>query len=267
MTIATEFDYSKTMGVKLLLGRDFESKADSNSVIINKAAMEIMNINDPIGSVISVRNKSLTIVGVIENMVMGNPFRKTSPSYVIFNPAWSNALAVRLEPTSDLSGSLKKIEAVFNKFNPAYPFQYTFVDDKFNKRYSAINLINKLSNLFMILAFIITGLGLFGLASFAAQKRTKEIGIRKVMGANLLQLVGLLTKEFLWLVLIAFGLIAPISIWFLTKHLESYPYRIDFPWIALLLAVLIQILFAILIVGSQSLKAAVANPTKSLRSE
>jgi ABC-type antimicrobial peptide transport system permease subunit len=203
----------------------------------------------------------------MENMVMGNPFRKTSPCYVVFNPVWSNALAVRLEPTSDLSGSLKKIEAVFNKFNPAYPFQYSFVDDKFNKRYAAINLIHKLVNVFMILAFIITGLGLFGLTAMTAQRRTKEIGIRKAMGASLAQLVGLLTQEFLWLVGIAFALIAPISIWFLTKHLENYPYHIDFPWVALILAGLVQLLFVILVVGSQSLKAALANPTKSLRSE
>jgi putative ABC transport system permease protein len=183
-TISTELDFTKTMGVKLLAGRDFVGKADSNSVLITKSAMEMMGTKDPIGSSISFWDRSSTIVGVTEDIIL-TPFRKPSPIFIMFNPPWASVLTLRLVNTNNVQQSLKKIENLFNKYNPTYPFTYTFVNDKFNKRYNSINLTKSLSNSFMWLTLTIAALGLFGLSAFSAAQRTKEICIRKILGANI----------------------------------------------------------------------------------
>jgi ABC-type antimicrobial peptide transport system permease subunit len=268
ITIATELDYTKTMGIKLLQGRDFTNEADSSSILINKAALETMGMEEPIGAQVTVfGDRRVTIVGVIDNVVMGTPFRKPSPLFITYQPFWASAVTVRLEKTSDLQRALKKVEAVFTKFNPAYPFEYTFVDEEFKKKYTTINMTSNLANIFAVLAILITGLGLFGLAAFTAEQRTKEIGIRKVMGASVPGLVALIAKEFSWLVIIALVISAPVSWWFMNNFLDRYAYRIDFPWWALALAGFISLAFAMIIVSAQALKAATMNPSKSLRSE
>jgi putative ABC transport system permease protein len=269
ITIATELDYTKTMGIKIIEGRDFIDARDTASVLINKAAAELMGLENTLGTRVSYwgdENRS-EIVGIIDDVVMGTPFRKPSPLFVTYLPDWASAVTVRLEPTTDLQGSIKKVEDVFKKYNPAYPFEYTFVDEQFAKKFATINLISTLAKLFAILAILITGLGLFGLASFTAEQRTKEIGIRKVMGASVPGLVALISKEFSWLVIIAFGISAPVAWWTLTSFLERYPYRIEFPWWALAMAGGIALLFALVIVSTQALKAAMSNPANSLRSE
>ena len=270
ITIATEQDYTKTMGIKVLEGRDFIDDRDSTSVLVNQAAVDVMGLDHVIGTKVGYwgnENRS-TIVGVIENVTMGSPYRSASPMFVTYVPSWSNAVTLRLEATTDISGAMAKVENVFKKYNPAYPFEYTFVDQEFAKKFATINLISTLSRMFAVLAIIITGLGLFGLASFMAEQRTKEIGIRKVMGASVTSLVTLITKEFSWLVIIALVLASPITWWLMTKwFLSRYAYRIDFPWWTLLLGGAIALVFALLIVGTQALKAATANPANSLRSE
>jgi ABC-type antimicrobial peptide transport system permease subunit len=251
-----------------LKGRDFTTDADSTSVLINQSALETMGIDEPIGEQITFwGDRKAIIVGVIDNVVMGSPFRKPSPMFVTCQTSWASAVTVRLEKTNDLPSALKKVEAVFNRLNPAYPFDYTFVDQQFAKKYATINLTSTLANIFAVLAILITGLGLFGLAAFTAEQRTKEIGIRKVMGASVPGLVGLIAKEFSWLVIVALVISAPVSWWFLNNFLDRYAYRIDFPWWALALAGFISLAFALVIVSAQALKAATANPSKSLRSE
>jgi putative ABC transport system permease protein len=198
---------------------------------------------------------------------MGSPYKKVSPMFVVYMPQWSSSVTLRLEETSDLAGAIKKVEEVFKKYNSAYPFTYQFADVEFNKKYTAINLIGKLSTLFASLAVIITGLGLFGLAAFTAEQRTKEIGIRKVMGASISNLVALLSKEFSLLVVISLGVSAPVSWWALNSFLEQYPYRVDFPWWTIVLAGTIALLFALVIVSTQALRAALRNPVNSLRNE
>jgi ABC-type antimicrobial peptide transport system permease subunit len=141
------------------------------------------------------------------------------------------------------------------------------VDEEFKKKYTTINMTSNLANIFAVLAILITGLGLFGLAAFTAEQRTKEIGIRKVMGASVPGLVALIAKEFSWLVIIALVISAPVSWWFMNNFLDRYAYRIDFPWWALALAGFISLAFAMIIVSAQALKAATMNPSKSLRSE
>lgn len=269
ITIATELDYTKTMGIKILEGRDFIDDRDTVSVLVNKAAADLMGLENTLGTKVSFwgNNDRATIVGVIDNVTMGSPYQVAAPMFVTYMPDWANALTLRLEKTSDLVGALQKVEAVFKKYNSAYPFEYTFVDEQFAKKFSTITLISTLAKLFAFLAILITGLGLLGLASFTAEQRTKEIGIRKVMGASITSLVTLISKEFSWLVIIAFIVSAPIAWYLLTSFLERYPYRIDFPWWALATSGAIALVFALLIVSTQALKAAMSNPAKSLRSE
>jgi putative ABC transport system permease protein len=267
-TIATELDYTKTMGIKILEGRDFTGDADTASVLINKAAADLMGLKETLGTeVVYWGDHRSKIVGIIDNVLMGSPYKKASPMFVAYQPDWSSSVTLRLEETSDLAGAIKKIEAVFKKYNAAYPFEYQFVDVQFNKKYATINLISTLATLFASLAILITGMGLFGLAAFTAEQRTKEIGIRKVMGASVSGLVALISREFSVLVAISFAIAAPVSWWALNSFLERYPYRIEFPWWTIAVAGTIASLFTLAIVSTQALKAARSNPANSLRSE
>lgn len=267
-TITTELDYTKTMGIKILEGRDFESDADTASVLINKAAADVMGLKETLGTeVVYWGDHKSKIVGIIDNVLMGSPYRKPGPMFVAYQPEWASSVTLRLEETADLPSAVKKIEDVFKKYNPAYPFDYQFADVQFNKKYTTINLISTLSTLFASLAILITGMGLFGLAAFTAEQRTKEIGIRKVMGASVPSLVTLISKEFSLLVAISFVFAVPFSWWTLSSFLERYPYRIDFPWWTVGVAGGTALLFALSIVSTQALKAATSNPASSLRSE
>jgi len=267
-TIATEYDYSETMGIKMLEGRDFSrSFADSLSVVINQAAVDIMGMKNPIGQKIKFNNQELEIIGVMPNVVMDSPYQPVEPLTLIFAPGWSSTITVRLNKTTDMKASIDKVESVFKKLNPNYPFEYRFTDKDFEWKFTDINLISRLASVFASLAIIITCLGLFGLAAFTAEQRTKEVGIRKVMGASVGNLVLLISKDFSRLVIFGFLISAPIDWWFLTDFLERYPYRISISWWMLPFAGLGALALALIIVSTQALKAAVSNPAKSLRSE
>ena len=268
-TISAEYDYTKTMGIKVLMGRDFSEdfKSDSSAVIINKAGLDLMGLKDPIGTKLDLWGSEVELIGVVENSLMGSPFRAVSPMFMICNPEWISAVTIRLSKTNDLSGSISKVEEIFKQLNPAYPFEYKFADVEFKKKFTTIDLIGKLANLFAFLALLITGLGLFGLAAFTAEQRTKEIGIRKVLGATVTAVVVMISKDFSRLVLVAFVIAAPVAWYFLDSFLERYPMRISIPWWTFPLAGGFAFIMAIGIVGMQAFKAAVDNPVKSLRSE
>jgi putative ABC transport system permease protein len=268
-TIATDYDYAKTMGIKLLMGREFSEdfKSDTSAILINKAALDLMGLKDPIGTQLDLWGKKKTLIGVLDNALMGSPYTPVGPMFAILEPGWINAVSVRLDKTADLKSSLGKVENVFKKYNPAYPFQYEFADVEFAKKFSTIDMTSRLAQLFASLAIVITGLGLFGLAAFTAEQRTKEIGIRKVLGASVSGLVGLMSMDFSKLVIIAFFVSAPIAWWLLDSFLQRYTYRIDVPWWVFPVTGLISLLFALLIVSTQALKAAHSNPVKSLRNE
>lgn len=187
--------------------------------------------------------------------------------FMVLDPGWISAVTIRLEKTSDLPGSIKKVEEIFKKYNSAYPFQYSFADVEFQKKFTSISMTSRLASLFATLAIIITGLGLFGLAAFTAEQRNKEIGIRKVMGASVSGLVALMSRDFSRLVIIAFLISAPIAWWLLNSFLERYQYRIQIAWWIFPVTGLIALIFAIVIVSTQALRAAHANPVNSLRNE
>jgi putative ABC transport system permease protein len=269
VTIATEYDYTKTMGVKLLEGRDFspEFPSDTSAIIVNKAGLDLMSLKDPIGTKLDLWGGKRELIGVVDNVLMGNPNSPVGPMFIIMDKDWVNIVTVRLEKTNDIKAALAKVEAVMKKYNPAYPFEYKFADEEFAKKFATIDMTSNLANLFAFLAIVITGLGLFGLAAFTAEQRTKEIGIRKVLGATVPGLVGLISKDFSRLVIIAFVFSAPISWWLLEKFLERYTYRIDIPWWVFPVTGVLSLLFALVIVSTQALRAAQSNPVNSLRNE
>jgi ABC-type antimicrobial peptide transport system permease subunit len=268
-TIATEYDWTKTMGIKLLEGRDFSEdfKSDTAAIIINKAGLSLMNLKDPIGTELDLWGKKRKLIGVVEDVLMGSPYDPVKPMFAILEPEWIDVMTVRLKKTSDLSASLDAVKKVLEKYAPAYPFEYKFADQEFQKKFTQINLTSKLANIFATLTIIITGLGLFGLAAFTAEQRTKEIGIRKVLGASVPGLVGLISKDFSRLVLISFLVSAPMAWWLLTKYLERYTIRTEIAWWVFPITGIIALLFALLIVSTQALRAAHANPVNSLRGE
>ncbi len=269
VTIATEYDYAKTMGVEMLYGRDFsrEFATDSSSIIINKAALDLMGLEDPIGTQLDLWGSKMNLIGVIDNVLMGSPYEETRPTFMIKDPNWGGPVSIRLSATNDLQASLAKVQEVFEQYNPAYPFDYSFVDVAFQRKFTTINLTKKLASIFSILTIFITGLGLFGLAAFSAQQRIKEIGIRKVLGATVPSLMALVSKSFSALVIIAFVLATPVAWFMLNNYLERYPLRVEIAWWIFPLTGLIALVFALSIVSNQALRAAKTNPARSLRSE
>src|SRR5690606_5188183 len=166
-TIVTDYDWAKTMGVKMLEGRDFSEdfKSDSTAIVVNKAAIDVMGLEDPIGTELELWGGKRTLIGVCDNVIMGSPYEEVKPMFAVLDD-WGGSITVRLRPTDDLESSLKTVEAIFTKYGPAYPFEYAFVDEEFQKKFTTINLTSRLASLFAVLAIVITGLGLFGLAAF-----------------------------------------------------------------------------------------------------
>lgn len=266
-TEATEYDFVKTIGVKLKEGRDFsEAFNDSTSMLLNQAAVDYMNLKNPVGETITWDGKKYTVIGVTENVLMESVYKPIEPMMMIFDPSWFAFMVVRM-PKGDVADNLKKIEAVFREHNPQYPFVYQFADVEFQRKFSGVDLMRKVSNVFASLAILISCLGLFGLAAFTAEQRTKEIGIRKVMGASVSNMMVLLSKDFVKLILISFIIAGPLSWWAMNKWLQTFVYRVTIQWWVIALAGLAALLLAVVTVSSQAVKAATANPAHSLRSE
>jgi ABC-type antimicrobial peptide transport system permease subunit len=267
-TIVTDYDWAKTMGVKMIEGRDFSEdfKSDSLAIVVNKAAIKIMGLKDPIGTELDLWGKKRKLIGVYDDVLMGSPYDEVKPMFSVLDDWWGS-ITIRLKETKDLQGSLSTVETIFKKYGPAYPFEYKFVDVEFQKKFTTINLTSSLASLFAVLAIVITGLGLFGLASFTAEQRTKEIGIRKVLGASVSSLVNLISRDFSILVILAFVIWAPLSWWAMSSYLERYSIRTEIAWWIFPATGAIALIFALLIVSTQALRAAHSNPVNALRNE
>ena len=265
--IATDVDFTKTIGIKLLKGKDFSgTPSDSAAMLLNKAAVEAMGLKDPIG--LQMRyGQTYTVIGITDNYVMESPYKPVDPMMVFYDPGNSNSISIRLNKEAPLQKGLQSIETIFKIYNPAVPFEYQFADQEFGKKFLTEELISKITNIFAALAIIICCIGLAGLASFTIEKRIREIGIRKVLGATLQQLLLLISKEFLKLVLIAFVIAVPLAWWVMSHWLEKYAYHttIDI-WLFGIVGTVILFL-TLLVVCLNTVKAAVANPVKSLRTE
>ena len=262
-------EYNSTMGMHLKEGRDFyaDGKTDSNNIIINESLAKIINNKNIIGSIITDGNSKYTVVGVINDFVYNDMYAPAAPLILFSDISNCNVLSIRLKTGAQLPVALSKIETVIKNNNPGYPFDYSFVDQQFDKLFKTETLIGKLAGVFSILAIFISCLGLFGLAAFTAEKRTKEIGIRKVLGASVKGLAGLLSKDFLLLVAISCIIAFPVAWWMMSDWLNGYSYHINISWIVFAAAGILALLIALVTVSFQAIKAAIANPVKSLRTE
>lgn len=265
---STDADFTKTMGVKVLQGKDFSGlPSDSSAMMLNQAAVAAMGLKNPIGMEMRYGPKTFTVTGVTANVVMESPFKPVEPMMIFYRPDQSNIVDIRLNQTTELPKAVHSIETVFKTYNPSVPFEYQFADQEFGKKFITEELIGKLTNIFAGLAIFICCIGLAGLASFTIEKRIREIGIRKVLGSSVQQILLLISKEFLKLVLIAFVIAVPIAWWAMNSWLQKYDYRID---ISLWLFVAVGfgiLLLTLIVVSLNTLRAATSNPVKSLRSE
>jgi ABC-type antimicrobial peptide transport system permease subunit len=267
-TIATEYDYTKTLGIKLLEGRDFSRAfADSNAVVLNQSAVKRMRLTNPVGTMIKWNDKAMIVVGVVPDIQMESPFRPISPLTIIFNKDWVSYLNIRLNPSMSVSKAVSLIRPVFDKYNPAFPFAYTFADQEYAKKFNYEELVGNLSAVIAVLIIFISCLGLFGLASFTVEQRVKEIGVRKVLGASVGSLWQLLSKDFVLLVLIACTIAAPVGWYAMHQWLQQYDYKIAIGPYVFGVVIVVALLITLLTVSYQTIKAARTNPVKSLRTE
>jgi len=266
--MSTDVDFTKTMGIKMIEGKDFSGlPIDSSSVILNKAAVEAMNLRNPMGMELRYGTKKYYVIGISDNVVMASPFEPVDPMMIFFNSYYSAAVSLRLKDGVQPQKVLPSIEALYKKYNPAFPFKYGFVDQEFSKKFLTEDLISKITNIFAGLAIFICCIGLAGLASFTIEKRFREIGIRKVLGATIQQVLMLISKQFLKLALIAFVIAIPLTWWLMSNWLDKYIYRITISiWLFAGVGALI-LLLTLVVVGLNTLRAAMSNPVTSLRSE
>ncbi|MCF0072943.1 ABC transporter permease [Dyadobacter sp. CY261] len=268
-TIAVSHDFGKTVGWQFVAGRDLSRQfaGDSSGMVLNETAVRYMGLKDPVGKTVKWGDKAFQVVGVIKDMIMESPFKTVTQTVYHLNYGWANVINIKLNPAHNNSESLAAIEGVFRKFNPGSPFDYRFTDQQYALKFAAEERIGKLASGFAILAILISCLGLFGLASFVAEQRTKEIGVRKVLGASVANVWALLSRDFVVLVTIAFGIATPIAWSVLSNWLQKYEYHTEISWWIFAVSGGGALLVTLLTVSFQSVRAALVNPVKSLRSE
>ena len=261
--------YGKTVGWQFIDGRDFSDqiKSDSSAIIVNRAAVKYMGMKDPIGKWVKHEPRTFHIVGVIEDMIMGSPYNPVMPTIFRFSNRNIYTINIRLNPSLSASEAIDRITPVFQKYNPSVPFQFSFVDDEYEQKFSSEVRVGKLATVFSILAILISLLGLFGMSAFVAERRTKEIGIRKVVGASIMDLWGMLTKNFLILVLISCVISFPLAYYLLSNWLLKFEYRIGISLWIFPMVVTGALIVTLATVSYQAIRAATMNPVESLKSE
>jgi putative ABC transport system permease protein len=268
---ASDEGFVHTLGLKLVTGRDINTRVyltDSNAMLLNEAAVKVMRLKDPLGAIVTNENQKYHVVGVVKDFILESPYQPVAPM-VIVGPRGLNfyVMNMKFNPANSISENLKKAEPVFKKYNPSYPFEYHFLDEQYAAKFADEKRTGELAGLFAGLTVFISCLGLFGLASFTAENRIREIGIRKVLGASVFGITQLLSRDFLKLVTISFLIASPIAWYVMNSWLQSYDYRVSISWWVFVMTFLLSILIALLTISSQSIRAAMTNPAKSLRSE
>ncbi len=236
-------------------------------MIINESAARVINFKDPLGQIIKDGDKKYHIIGVIKDFILQSPYYPTKPMLITGAQGWFNVIHFKLNGANKTADNLKKAEAIFKKYNPEYPFEYKFIDEEYAEKFKAEERTGTLAALFAGLTIFISCLGLFGLATYMAENRIKEIGVRKVLGASVTGITALLSKDFLKLVMISFLIASPVAWWMMYQWLQDYPYHVSIHWQVFAFAGLLSLLISVITVSYQSIKAAVANPVKSLRTE
>ncbi|HEY9048037.1 MAG TPA: ABC transporter permease [Ohtaekwangia sp.] len=268
-TIWITHEYGKTVGWKVKEGRDFsrEFSTDSSSIILNEAAVKFMNIKEPIGMEVNWDGNKYTVIGVVEDLLVQSPYRPVKQSVYLLGYNGVEWIDLRLNPEKSASECIGLIESVFKRNTPSAPFEYKFVDEAYDDKFKAEERIGKLTTVFSVLAIIISCLGIFGLASFVAEQRTKEIGVRKVLGASVLSLWKMLSKDFVILVVISCFFAIPIACYFLLQWLEGYKYHTQISWWVPAAAGMGALIITLATVSYQAIRAALMSPSKSLKTE
>ena len=267
-SFAVTYDYGKVIGWQISADRDFSPSfsTDASGLILNEAAVAYMGLKNPVGETVTRGEKKYTVIGVSRNMIINSPYEPVKPTLFYITPE-AGLLNIRISPRASAQEALGKIEFILKKYSPSSPFIYQFADEQYAAKFSNEERIGALAGLFAGLAIFISCLGLFGLTSFMAEQRFKEIGVRKILGASVLNLWGLLSKDFTVLVLISLFIATPVG-WYLMKQwLQHYTYHPEIPWWIFAMTGLGAMLITLLTISYQSIKAARMNPVKSLRTE
>ncbi|WP_111307288.1 ABC transporter permease [Confluentibacter sediminis] len=268
--MASDADFVKTMGANLVAGRDidiYKYSTDSTAMVLNETAVKIMRLEHPIGASVRADGETWRVVGVIKDFIYESPYDKVQQLAIMGPKSWFGVLHLKLNPANAISKNIGLAEAIFKKYNPEFPFDFEFVDTDYALKFQEEKRIGTLAGLFSALTIFISCLGLFGLASYMAENRIKEIGVRKVLGASVANITTLLSLDFLKLVVISLLIASPIAWWAMENWLQKYTYRIDMEWWVFALAGGVSILVSMITVSYQSIRAAIANPVKSLRTE
>lgn len=262
-------EYGKTVGWQFIDGRDFsrDIESDKDGVVINESAVKYMGLENPVGEIIRWQDRDFAILGVVKDMIVGSPYQSTKQR-IYFILGWpGNVLSIRINPERSTHEALTTIQSYFKEHVSGMPFDYYFADEQYAKKFSNEVRIGKLASIFAALAIFISCLGLFGLSSFVAEQRTKEIGIRKIVGASVYNLWGMLSKDFVLLVMIACVVAIPLAYYYLNGWLQQYEYRTEISWWIFGVTLVGALLITLMTISFQAIKAAMMNPVKSLRSE
>lgn len=262
-------EYGKVVGWQIAQGRDFsrDFASDTAAFILNESAVNFIGLKDPIGKVIHWDDRPFTVIGVVKDLLIQSPYAPVRPAMWHLSLGAGNIFIVKLNPARSAKDALKQVEDVFKRTNPATPFQASFVDEEYARKFGDEKRLGTLTMFFTILAIFISCLGLFALASFVAEQRTKEIGIRKVMGASVSSLWKMLSQDFVILVLISCVIAVPFAYYMVTEWLSNYEYRTDVSWWIFAASVFGAIAITLLTVSYQAIRASLMNPVKSLRNE
>jgi len=263
------YDFGKTVGWQFVDGRDFsrDFATDSSAFIINESAAKYMGLKHPVGEIIKWDGQSMKVVGVIKDVITESPYAPVRPTLYYMNTDNVNFEIFKINPAASRREALAKIESVFKRYSPLQPFNYTFANDEYNKKFGNEERIGKLASFFAVLAIFISCLGLFGMAMFMAEQRIKEIGVRKVLGASVFNLWGLLSKDFVTLVVISLLIAIPVAYYSMSQWLLGYEYRAGMPWWIFAGAGAGALIITLITVSWQSIKAAMMNPVRSLKTE
>ncbi len=266
-------EFVETLGLKLIDGRGFSRAfaTDSNAVVLNETAVKYMGLKDPIGKYMKFSDGEgdpIKIIGIVKDMIVQSPYGKVKQAMYVFDKVESASFYnLRLNPEKSVSESLALVEKTYKANFPNLPFDYQFIDQVYARKFSSQERVASLAKVFTILAIFISCLGLFGLASFVAEQRTKEIGIRKILGASVSHLWVLLSKDFITLVIIALLIASPAAYYIMSQWLQKFTYRIDISWNIFLIAGIGALAITFITVSIQAVKTVTANPANSLRTE
>jgi putative ABC transport system permease protein len=267
---AIDYEFGKTIGWKIKEGRDFsrDFPSDSSAFILNEAAVKYMGLENPIGETIRFYGRNYTVIGVVEDMFSQSLYESNKQTvFVLDRFDRANFINIKINPASGASEAIEELNRLFVKHNPNTPFEYKFADDEFGEKFSLESLVGKLVGIFALIAIFISCLGLFGLASFMAEQRTKEIGVRKVLGASVFNLWKMLSRDFAFLTIMACLLAAPIGYYLMDSWLQQYEYHTKISgWLLAIIGIGLLVL-TVVTVSFQAVKAALINPVNSLKSE